>query len=324
MKFVKLISGSLAVLMMVSLTSCVARSHAMNTVPNETNASEQTAVTQMSARNTSRISRNYISEAAAKRIAFKHAGVTEQNVYALTVKLERDNGRMVYDVDFKSNGYEFEVDVDAINGTVLSFEKEPVSTPKPKPTATPKPTNTPRPTNVPRPTNPPTPTYIGKEAAKNIAFKRAGIAENEVTFVRVEFDYEHGRAIYEVEFKARGYEYDVDVDAITGAVLSFDVGIDDDAPRPTQPPAPTAAPTPAPTPTPTQAHDYIGEEAAKRIAFERAGISAGEARFVKVELDYEHGRPIYEVEFKARGYEYEVDIDAVTGTVLDFDVEFDD
>ena len=43
----------------------------------------------------------------------------------------------------------------------------------------------------------------------------------------------------------------------------------------------------------------------------------------KVELDYEHGRKIYEIAFYNNGYEYEYDVDAETGRILKFDKDFD-
>ena len=43
----------------------------------------------------------------------------------------------------------------------------------------------------------------------------------------------------------------------------------------------------------------------------------------KVELDYEDGRKVYEVEFYKGGIEYEFDIDAETGAILDFEKDRD-
>ena len=77
------------------------------------------------------------------------------------------------------------------------------------------------------------------------------------------------------------------------------------------------------SPTPAPAGDYIGAERAKKIAFNRAGISASQAEELEVELEREDGRMVYTVEFKAGGYEYEVEIDALTGEILDYDVERD-
>ena len=59
-------------------------------------------------------------------------------------------------------------------------------------------------------------------------------------------------------------------------------------------------------------------------ALEHAGVKAEDAYDLSVELDNEHGKAIYEAEFKSGGYEYEYEIDASTGDVLKFDKEFDD
>ena len=52
-------------------------------------------------------------------------------------------------------------------------------------------------------------------------------------------------------------------------------------------------------------------------------FSASQAEELEVELEREDGRMVYTVEFKAGGYEYEVEIDALTGEILDYDVERD-
>ena len=69
----------------------------------------------------------------------------------------------------------------------------------------------------------------------------------------------------------------------------------------------------------TQAH-------AKEIAVARAGIPMASANFKKVKLEFERdrGRYEYDVEFLYNGYEYDVEIDAETGAVVDYDVELDD
>ena len=60
-----------------------------------------------------------------------------------------------------------------------------------------------------------------------------------------------------------------------------------------------------------------GTERAKQIAFNRAGVSASQVKNLKVKLDTDDGRAIYEIEFDAKGYEYDVDVDAVNGNVVD-------
>lgn len=67
---------------------------------------------------------------------------------------------------------------------------------------------------------------------------------------------------------------------------------------------------------------YIGETKAKSIAFDRAKVSASNAQSVRVKLDYDDGVRIYDVEFYAGDYEYEVEINARTGAVCDYDKDY--
>ena len=69
---------------------------------------------------------------------------------------------------------------------------------------------------------------------------------------------------------------------------------------------------------------FIGEEEAKKKALERAGISAEGVVFDRVELDRDDGVWIYELDFKHNGTEYDVDIKADTGEVLEFEKEKED
>ena len=172
--------------------------------------------------------------------------------------------------------------------------------------------------------------YIGTEKAKEAALAHAGLQEADVTFVKVKLDYDDGRAEYEVEFYQGNTEYDYDIDATTGQVLSFDREAESyQAPNggnqnAQATPAPTATPNaPANTPAAT-ANGYISADRAQSTALNHAGVAAADARQMKCELDREDGMMIYEVEFKAGGYEYDYEINAVTGTILKSDREWDD
>jgi len=50
-------------------------------------------------------------------------------------------------------------------------------------------------------------------------------------------------------------------------------------------------------------------------------LSSNQTRFTKVKLDYDDGRWEYELEFIGGVMEYEVTIDAYSGTVLDYEAE---
>ena len=68
----------------------------------------------------------------------------------------------------------------------------------------------------------------------------------------------------------------------------------------------------------------LTEEEALASALEHAKLKKDQIEFLKkVELDYEHGRKIYEIEFYFNGFEYEFDIDAETGKILKFDKDRD-
>jgi len=68
---------------------------------------------------------------------------------------------------------------------------------------------------------------------------------------------------------------------------------------------------------------YIGTSKAKAIALNHAGVNSSHIEDFEVELDYDDGRMIYEVEFEVNGREYEYDIDAITGEIISYDIEGD-
>ena len=65
-----------------------------------------------------------ISRDEAKKIALKHAGLTASQVIDLEVELDRDDGKLHYDVDFEADGYDYDYEIDAATGKILKSEKE--------------------------------------------------------------------------------------------------------------------------------------------------------------------------------------------------------
>ena len=157
--------------------------------------------------------------------------------------------------------------------------------------------------------------YIGKDAALSAALKAAGLNKNQVKNIEVKLDNDDGVMVYEVEFD-RGYdEYDYDINAKTGAVVSYDNEINGKDIKSTGSSNKN---------TSTAKENVIGNAAAKSAALKHAGVTESQATELKVELDREDGKLVYEVEFKSAGYEYDYEIDAVKGTVLQSDKELDD
>lgn len=64
--------------------------------------------------------------------------------------------------------------------------------------------------------------YIGEEKALAAALKKVGLNKSDVTNIKYEFDVERGVLIYEVSFRAGDYEYECDVNAYNGKVVSSD------------------------------------------------------------------------------------------------------
>lgn len=101
-------------------------------------------------------------------------------------------------------------------------------------------------------------------------------------------------------------------------------------PAPTEAPAPAATAAPATAAPATQApaateapaaqqqnNDKIDIETAKTTALTDAGLDASQVQFTKEKLETDDGVEKYEIEFNYNGYEYDYDIDAKSGAILE-------
>ena len=66
---------------------------------------------------------------------------------------------------------------------------------------------------------------ISTEKAKQISLSHAGVGS--ANFTKVQLDTEDGIRVYEIEFKVGNVEYEYDIDASTGAIVSSSSEIDD-------------------------------------------------------------------------------------------------
>lgn len=152
---------------------------------------------------------------------------------------------------------------------------------------------------------------ISIEEAKSAALADAGLTASDVVFTKEKSDYEDGIAVYDVEFYAAEYEYEYEINASTGAVYSKNV----EAHRRSG----TGHLGHSGNITATGAS--IGEEEAKSIAVNHAGFALADVNLLKVKLDMEDGKTVYEVEFYKENKEYDYTIDASTGTILEYDID---
>lgn len=63
---------------------------------------------------------------AAKKIALGKAGLTEQNGSWKKEKRDRENGRIVYELEFVSGNVEYEFEIDAQHGKILEYQQDPM------------------------------------------------------------------------------------------------------------------------------------------------------------------------------------------------------
>ena len=179
-------------------------------------------------------------------------------------------------------------------------------------------------------------TSIGSGNAQNFAFADAGVDPTSATGIRTEFDFEQGQFIYEVEFLANGTEYEYWIKASDGSIVKKEQDLIDPTissaqktttPSTPQQSAPAQAQQSASVKTQQSASaktQQISIDTAKATAVSHAGFQTADVTFSKAKLDHEDGRTIYEIEFFNNHVEYEYEIDAITGSVLKSDSDYDD
>ena len=65
-----------------------------------------------------------IGYAKAKSIALNHAGLRENQAYDMDIELDDEDGKLVYEVEFKSGNMEYDYEIDAASGAILKHETE--------------------------------------------------------------------------------------------------------------------------------------------------------------------------------------------------------
>jgi uncharacterized membrane protein YkoI len=65
-----------------------------------------------------------ISRDAAKKIALDEAGVTDNDIQDYEIELDKDFGKLVYEIEFNVNGTEHQYEVDANSGKITQRKTE--------------------------------------------------------------------------------------------------------------------------------------------------------------------------------------------------------
>ena len=151
-----------------------------------------------------------ISLDKAKEIALSHAGLSADQVTFVQANMDFDDGIQKYDIKFYCNGQEYDYEINSSNGQIVQFDYDMEYNYIPN-------NNT---TNYQSNVN--TTANISVERAKEIALSHAGLASNQVTFQRIELDFDNGIQKYEIEFYYNYREYSYEIDANTGNILSYE------------------------------------------------------------------------------------------------------
>ena len=145
----------------------------------------------------------------ANEIAISHAGLSSGSVSFVKAKIDTEDGVKVYDIEFYSGNVEYDYEINAATGAIVSFDQDIE--------------------NYEIPTQPAAPTQaasvISVDKAKQIALSHAGVSG--ASFKKVKLDTDDGVRVYEIEFKVGNVEYDYDIDASSGAIISSSSEIDD-------------------------------------------------------------------------------------------------
>ena len=174
---------------------------------------------------------------------------------------------------------------------------------------------------------------IGKDKAADIALEDASLSESDVTRIRISKDTDNGKGIYEVEFTMNTTEYEYEILASNGDILSADFkelqGSSDPQPQGSNDPQPQGSSDPQPQGsgshdssnhgTVPQADVQISSEQASKLALDR--VPGATEQDLKIELDYDDGYYKYEGDIIYDQKEYEFEIDANTGDCLEWKEE---
>ena len=143
-----------------------------------------------------------VTEEQARETALSHAGLTADQVTFVRSELDRDDGRLMYDVEFYTSDYkEYDYEIDAATGEILSYDYDAEGYSN-QPNATPG-------------------TAITAEQARAIALAEVpGAAESDI--YEFETDRDDGRLEYEGKIIYNNTEYEFTIDGYSGAIREWD------------------------------------------------------------------------------------------------------
>lgn len=230
----------------------------------------------------------YIGVEKAKAASLEYAKVTEDMVYgSIKVEFEHDDGMMIYEVEFVVEGVRYEIEVNAVNGNIISCEKKNRDV------------------------------LIGGYSGEYVSAKEVEDIISAYCPERQEwngfeynFQYDDGVLICEAEVSYKGIEYEFEVNAKTREVLSVESDryyhYEDNSSGN------------------SEENGLITKEQALKKVLDRAGLAEDDISRLNIELDHDDNVWKYEIEFISGRYEYEAEVNADTGEIICYERDTDD
>lgn len=173
-------------------------------IENQTKAVDDTAANAATTANTTNAaSDGQVTLEEAKEIALNHAGLTADGVTFIKGKLERDDGREKYEIEFYTSDFkEYDYEIDPQTGEILSYDYDAED-------------------YAPQKSSTGNSSAITEAKAKEIAV--AQVSGATVDDIREwEADYDDGRLEYEGKIYDADTEYEFTIDGYSGSIISWE------------------------------------------------------------------------------------------------------
>ena len=224
---------------------------------------------------------NYISEEEAASIALAEVSGATEN--DIRIHKDTDDGRNIYEGSIYYDGVEYDFEIDAQSGQIIDWSSE---------------MDDDRWINAGN-------DMISVEEASAIALAEVeGASENDL---RIHKDFDDGRNIYEGSIYYNGVEYDFEIDGQSGQIIDWGSEMDDDLWDDDN------------WNNSQSSGSVISEKKAKNIALGQ--VQGATDQNIRIHMDNDDGRQIYEGDIIYNGMEYEFEIDAQSGDIIDWSSE---
>lgn len=171
-----------------------------------------------------------ITEERAKAITSEHT--KKNNLTYTRIELSQDDdyaGALTYEIEAEADGIEYDIDINANTGQILKFEQKTITeTGQQAASASTAQAAQPTEQQTTAPAQQTPAATLSQASVKQIVASRTGVSNLFYKKLHLTRDDDYGyRPVYEVEAYAGNAEFDLEIDATTGQILSYSADIDD-------------------------------------------------------------------------------------------------